>query len=272
MRIISLLLVFAVIVVVASCTKPTIDASSEQSMKESINNVRASLPENKRDKFDRALTVVAFSQLNMKDLMSQQSGSGINTMSKKVRATLDGKTGQQVIIEAEKIQAEKKARERKQALNKIKELQNRRAKAEKAREKLKQFRIIQSRFYTRKHEFMGEQPIIELTVKNGLDQAVSRAYFEGTLASPGRSVPWHEGTFNYKISGGIEPGEKKTWKLSPNMFSDWGKVDAPKDAVLTVTVERLDDANNEPIYSVNEFTQKDQNRLDELKKKYEVNS
>ena len=117
---------------------------------------------------------------------------------------------------------------------------------------------------------MGKQPIIELTVKNGTSEAVSRAYFEGTLASPKRSVPWHKDTFNYGISGGLEPGEEASWSLAPNMFSDWGKIDAPKDAVFTVTVEQLDGPDGEPIYSTRAFSEHDQERLDELKKEYGV--
>ena len=117
---------------------------------------------------------------------------------------------------------------------------------------------------------MGKQPIIELTVKNGTEQAVSRAYFEGTIASPDRSVPWHKDTFNYSISGGLEPGEEATWNLAPNMFSDWGKVDAPAEAIFTVTVEQLDGADGEPIYSTRELSERDLERLNELKKKYGV--
>ena len=98
----------------------------------------------------------------------------------------------------------------------------------------------------REKEYMGNQPIIELTVENRTGQAISRAYFEGTLASPNRSVPWHKDTFNYSISGGLEPGEKAAWSLAPNMFSGWGKIEAPADAVFTVTVERLDGADGEP--------------------------
>jgi len=63
-------------------------------------------------------------------------------------------------------------------------------------------------------------------------------------------VPWVEDDFNYQIPGGLEPGEEARWKLSPNMFSDWGKVDAPPEAVLTVTVLRLDGADGEEMLSI----------------------
>ncbi len=104
---------------------------------------------------------------------------------------------------------------------------------------------------------MRKQPVIELTLKNGTDQAVSRAYFVGTLASPDRSVPWHKDGLNYSTAGGLEPREEATWNLAPNIFSDWEKVEAPPDAIFTVTVEQLDGAEDKPMHSTNEFDEHD---------------
>ena len=52
------------------------------------------------------------------------------------------------------------------------------------------------------------------------------------------------------------------------MFSNWGKVDIPSDALFTVEVEQLDGANKESLFSVKSFSEEDANRLTELKKKY----
>lgn len=257
------------IVGLAGCGDPTIDASSDESMKQSMQEVREALPAEKRAEFDEALRVLAFSQFNMKDMFTQ----GINVtgnIESSIRESLDGKTAQEVIAEAERIRSDRKERERQQALNEIRELEAKRLRSESARNELKKFRVIRSRFYMRQEEYFGKQPIIELTVKNGTTEAVSRAYFEGTLASPDRSVPWHKDVFNYSISGGIEPGEEASWSLAPNRFSDWGKVEAPVDAVFTVTVERLDGADGEPLYSTMEFSEYDEKRLIELKDKYDI--
>lgn len=257
------------ITMLAACGDPKIDASSEEAMKSSVEKVRKALPEAKRKDFDEAMQVLAFGHIDIRDLLAE-GVAGAGNLEGKIRQSLDGKTGEQVIAEAERIQAERKERERQQALEEIRELEAKRVKAESAREQLKKFQVVRSRFYTREQAFVGKQPIIELTVKNGTDQAVSRAYFEGTLASPNRSVPWHKDTFNYNISGGLEPGEGATWNLAPNMFSDWGKVDAPADAVFTVTVEQLDGADGKPIYSTREFDERDLERLNKLKKTYGV--
>jgi PBP1b-binding outer membrane lipoprotein LpoB len=269
MRIVPYLMLAIVVVALSGCSDPTIDASSDESMKQSVQKVRESLPESKRAEFDEAMQVLAFSQVDMKELFAE-GAAGVGNLEGKVRQSLDGKTGEQVIAEAEHIKAERKERERQQALEEIRELVAKRAKSESARQQLKKFQVLRSRFYMREREFMGKQPIIELTVKNGTEHAVSRAYFEGTLASPDRSVPWHKDTFNYSIPGGLEPGEEATWNLAPNMFSDWGKADAPAEAVFTVTVEQLDGPDGEPIYSTREFSDYDRERLNELKKKYGV--
>ncbi len=112
---------------------------------------------------------------------------------------------------------------------------------------LRLFAVIGARFYFVENTF-SEEPVIEITVLNKTAYPVSRAYFYGTLKSPGRSVPWLEDSFSYEIRGGLEPGEEATWKLAPNIFGEWA--DAPKnrnDMVLYVQTTRIDGANGEPI-------------------------
>ena len=102
--------------------------------------------------------------------------------------------------------------------------------ADRDRKMLEKFEVKRSRFYKRKKGkyYITEEPIVELTVHNGTDAAISRVYFKGTLASPNRSVPWLQDDINYGISGGLEPGETITWYLAPNMFSNWSTVKSPK--------------------------------------------
>ena len=262
--------ILILITILAGCSEPKIDASSDESLRASVAKVRKSLSDQKQKEFDEAMQqIIAFNMLDMEDVF-KQSTAGFLKLEGKIRQSLDGKTAKQVIAEAERIRVESRERERKQALEEIRELESKRVNSEKAREELKKFQVIRSRFYFSEQVFIGKQPIIELTVKNGTSQAVSRAYFEGTIASSNRSVPWHKDTFNHSIPGGLEPGEEATWNLAPNMFSDWGKVDAPIDAVFTVTVEQLDGPDGKTIYSVREFTKNDRERLNELKKQYDV--
>ena len=129
------------------------------------------------------------------------------------------------------------------------ELNVRLQEAEEARAKLALFTVEQAKYSKRNLGWGMVEPRIDITVKNGTESPVSRAYFHGVVKSPERSIPWIEEDFNYRIPGGLEPGEQARWKLTPNMFSDWGTVDVPKEAVMTVTVERLDGADGEELLS-----------------------
>ncbi|WP_062810871.1 DUF6694 family lipoprotein [Alcanivorax sp. NBRC 102028] len=269
MKVYALLMLVLAAMAITGCSDPTIDASSEAKMKESVAKVRESLPEAKRSDFDQAVQLIAFSQIDMKSLFAN-GGADAGDMEGKMRDALNGKTAEQVLAQAEQIQADRKAREKEQALAEIRELVAKREKAEQAKQQLDKFQVVRSRFTMRERQYLGEQPIIELTVKNGTDRAISRAYFSGTIASPDRSVPWHKDQFNYSIPGGLEPGEEASWTLAPNSYSGWGKVDAPADAVFTVMVEKLDGPDGEVLYSTRDFSERDRNRLTELKKQYDV--
>jgi len=250
------------------CDQPKIDTSNDESMKSSIQKVRASLPEEKRASYDDALKTVAFSHLNFKDLM--QAGMTNNTagIEAQMKSDLAGKTGEEVINYAERIRKERAEKEKTQAQQEIAELEQKQIDAQAELKQLEAFGVKRSRFYFEKKQYGRDQPIIALSVENGTSKAVSRAYFRGVISSPSREVPWYSDTFNYQISGGLEPGEKAEWNLAPNSYSDWGKVEAPADAVFTVTVIRIDDAQGKPIFGDTEFTERDANRLAELKRRY----
>lgn len=134
----------------------------------------------------------------------------------------------------------------------ISELQAKAQAMEEKRNLLAQFEVTSAEYSKKKMGWGLVNVILDLQVKNGNTQPVSRAYFHGVIQSPGRSVPWVEEDFNYQIPGGIEPGETAHWRLNPNMFSAWGTVDVPRDAVFTVTVVRLDGADGEAIASVSD--------------------
>lgn len=259
--------VIALAFLLTACDKPKIDASSEQSMKESIQKVRESLPDDKKSQFDEAIKVVIFNQVNISEIM-QGGASSRDVYEAKFKKALEGKTGDEVINYAESIQLERERREKEQALQEIKELEAKQSTSAQAAERMKTFKVERSRFYFQKEMYGTDQPILDISVENGTDKAVSRAYFKGVITSPGRNVPWITDIFSYQISGGLEPGEKANWKLAPNLFSEWGQLKVPADAVFTVTVTDLEDANGKSIYGNAGFSEQDADRLKQLKAKY----
>lgn len=255
--------------IVAGCAAPRIDTSSDETAAVSMKQVRQSLPEDRRELFDEAIMTITFSKAT-DDLfgLAAIASASPETMKAQMLAPLDGKTGEEVIAEGNRIIEERKAKERAQALQEIKELQELQARATKDRQELAKFTVSRSRFRQSKNVLGMKEAVIELTVKNGTASAVARVHFTGTIASPGRSVPWLKEDFNYSISGGIEPGETAKWSLAPNMFSEWGKVDVPRDAILTVEVVRLDGADNEALFDASVFGEEQAERLASLRKEY----
>lgn len=252
------LLLLPLALVLSGCAKPKIDASSDETMKSSIDAMKADMSTKEKEEFEQAMLVLS---LDGKSIWSMANDP--DAAKRRIGDRLDGLTADEVLSQAETVKAEREARELKQMLGEIKELKARKEMAEKARAGLRNFEILDSKFYYSDSGYTTK-PIIELTVRNYTDKAVSRAYFHGTLATPGRSVPWVSEGFNYSIAGGLEPHETATWHLAPNRFGEWG--DAPQDRnymVLTVNVVRLDGADGNPFLD-GEFSESDQERLDKL--------
>lgn len=244
-----------------------IDASSPEALERSVSEIKQSLPEGERERFSDAVVAVSFAGSNV--LGQVMSGKSADEIAAEAWTKVDGKTAAEVIALHETMLAERRAKEREQALIEISELEKELLEGEAARDELKKFEVVRSRFYLQEQKYSRPRPIIEITVKNGLSEAVSRAFFHGVVASPGRSVPWISEDFNYSIAGGLEPGETATWSLAPNQFSEWGTVEVPKGAVMTVSVEGVKGADDEYLYKYDEKALiKKSERLAELKKKY----
>jgi hypothetical protein len=255
--------------------KKKVDSSSDESFKNTVETVKKSLDVEKKKSFDDAIQTIAMSEIgNIFEVNADP-----NRIAQRIKDKLNGKTADEIIADSNRIIAEREEKEREQAnieiaevQKKITELEAQRKKAEQDKEELKKLIVVRSQFYFSKGMFSND-PVIELTVKNNTTYAISRAYFDGVLATPGRSVPWVKDSFSYKISGGLEPGEEATWKLAPNMFGEWSKAPEDRnDMVLTVTVTRIDGADEKAIFdsefsTLDEFELKKLNeRLEELKK------
>lgn len=243
-----------------SCNKtPKIDGSSDQAFTKSAESIKASLSEEKKEEFEKAVMAVAFDGANLFEFAADADGAR-----RRMRDRLNGKSADDIIEAAKRIQSERTEAQANQIAGEIRELEQKQAATEQAKESLQAFKIERSRFYFAESGF-STGPVIEISVTNNTSSAVSRAYFRGVLATHGRSVPWVEDDFNYEISGGLEPGESQTWKLSPNMFGAWGK--APKDRndmVFTATVVRIDGPDGEALIDA-DFSDGDAKRLRELK-------
>ncbi|MGB5829200.1 MAG: hypothetical protein WBH22_22505, partial [Pseudomonas mandelii] len=162
-----------------------------------------------------------------------------------------------------------------QALAEIKQLQDIQQMAEKAKVEMAKFQILKSEFYfTEKNKNVAAphgQPVVVAKVKNGTTYSVARVGFKGTVASPGRATPWFVGTVELPIPGGIEPGESPTWEITPNQFSDWGKLDAPAEALFSLEIIKLVGADGTLLFDASGLTPQQTERLQALQGKYAAN-
>jgi hypothetical protein len=244
------------------CGKRGVDGTTAEGFKESIEDLKKPLSEGKKREFENAITTI----IVMKDIdntfQAAADSEGTERGVDAARAIFTGKTVDEVIAMAQEI---KQRQAQKQLQGEIADMEKNQVNALAAHKALAGFEVKRSRFSWVKTMFDTE-PMIEVTVQNGLLKPVSKVHFEAQLTSPGRSVPWVKDSFSYAISGGLEPGEEATWKFAPNQFGEWGH--APTDRtnmVLTLTVTQLDDADGKSMAAV-EFTQFEVDRLKSLQK------
>ncbi|MEB4589992.1 DUF6694 family lipoprotein [Candidatus Thiothrix sp. Deng01] len=225
------------------CGEPRIDSTSDDAFKSSLSSVRASMTADQQKELDHEITSMIIGSVG--DLFSRNDSQQSKFSELKTR--LDGKTGKEALEEFKlmriaSIDKEKSIKDKEitDLKRKSSELAQRIAQAASAKTSLEKFKVLSSSFYFDKNSLLHDA-IIEVTVKNDTSTPVATVYFSCTLSSPGRSVPWVSDDLVYQIPGGIEPGEQATWKLSPNMFSQWGN--APRDRndlAIAITPYRLD--------------------------------
>jgi hypothetical protein len=166
-------------------------------------------------------------------------------------------------------------KEKQQALAEIKQLQDIQQAAQIAKVEMAKFQILKSEFYfTEKNKNSAAphgQPVVVAKVKNGTTFSIARVGFKGTVASAGRATPWFVGTVELPIPGGIEPGESPTWEITPNQFSEWGKLDAPAEALFSLEIIKLVGADGAVLFDASGLTPQQTERLQALQNKYAVN-
>ncbi|WP_346425908.1 DUF6694 family lipoprotein [Halomonas campaniensis] len=256
------------VLMIAGCSDPKIDTSSMPASVVSVEKVRNSLPTYKRDEFDQGLIIIATStSFSGIDILNPHRMNAAE-IAETANAQMHGLTGDQVIQRADQILRERRAREREQAIRTLKRLEEKRAKAISDQQQLARFTIDSAHYYMGSSPYGAPEPVIDLEVTNGTDQAISELLLRGVVTSLGHSVPWVDEVFYYVIPDGIEPGETLEWSLAPNRFGPWGNAQIPSDAELTVTLEGLKDLDEQPLWDSPELTEHELARFERLQKEY----
>lgn len=266
-RVNSPFLILAATLIAACGGDPKLDATSSEKLQSSLEEVRQSLPVDRREVFDSAYQKVALGGGDAFSVgMEMLAGASEGEIPESVRNRLDGKTARDIFRMADSIHLEELKEEVASLETRVSNLVEEQKRAAEAQKNLRDFQVLRSRFYKRENALGMEEPILDLTVENATDTAISRVFFTGTIKSPERAVPWLDSkSFNYTVPGGVEPGEQTRWRLKPNMFSEWGNVDAPDDAEFSVEVVELRGPDGETLWSSRDFGDQEQAELDSLR-------
>lgn len=242
----TIVLVACATVLLGACGE-RVNTNSPQAYQRSITKMMEKMSDEEKARFTDAMTAIAFETADVGENSSANlfGRDPTNAMyfggaSEKVK----GKTAVQIVRLGYEVRIRK--------LNEdiaagMKVVQAARAEREKHRSTFEAIRIENPRFYVNR-QFIVE-PIIDFRITNGTPAAIRRGFFHGTLTTEGRSIPWVSEDFNTEFSGGLEPGESRHLRLSPNMFGEWGQGDHinRNDLKLTVTLVNVEDANGQAL-------------------------
>ncbi|WP_336273105.1 DUF6694 family lipoprotein [Vreelandella indica] len=256
------------VLMIAGCSDPKIDTSSMPASVVSVEKVRNSLPTYKRDDFDQGLIIISTaSTFNSIDILNPNRMNAAE-IAESANVQMHGLTGDQVIQRADQILRERRSREREQAIRKLTRLEEKQAKAKSDQQQLARFSIDNARYYMGKSPYGAPEPVIDLEVTNNTDKVVSELSLRGIVTSPDRSQPWVDEQFYYVVPGGIEPGETLAWSLAPNRFGPWGEPQIPSNAELTVRLEGLRGADEQPLWDSPALSKSEITKLERLRAEY----
>jgi hypothetical protein len=113
----------------------------------------------------------------------------------------------------------------------------------KAKELLGQIQISAARLRLQK-SVPQDEPVMAFKIANNSTVAVKRIFVDGTLLTPGRSVPLLHGAFDYELRGALEAGGNRTLSVTSGLFRQWASVsrDITDGAGVLLDLKAFDDA------------------------------
>lgn len=250
-----------------------VDATNDESLKESISEIRKSLSTEKLKEFDEAIKILLFKDLDLKTLALGKFGADLEIL--KGKDNLNDKTANEIISEASKIKRErdkknielKRERDKKnqKTLNHNKEIE------QKKKERLiKEIEILKTDIdeyndleneikkieykvlNIEEKETYGKWLEIQVEVKNNSKYILSSITFDGKFLSSDRKVPWLEIKDIYSsIPGGLISNEFKVINFTTRLRKSLS--DIPKDSNLVLEITSIRD-ENEKTYSLKSYS------------------
>ena len=255
----NLLLLF-LLVLLFGCGETRVDTSSYETLVKSLGKIRVSLPDSKKKEFDEYSMLMAFYEVDLKNLAN---GDGVEKLKDaKINATLNGKSGEEILAEGPKYKSDLELMNReklKQEYNKIAKKKNEFIMAKKM---ITVFKVVRSRLFKEKASGSDAMvPILEMNVKNGTDQAVYKVHFDWEVSNPNNGESKGERGLIYEIPEGFQPNDAAVWKITSKITD----LEISPELKLKINITQLDDKNGEPLFGGNKLTEKEEERLAELK-------
>jgi hypothetical protein len=253
-----------------ACTGTSIDGSSIEAAKTSIERIELELDAEDRLRFQAAVRLIVADALGESLIGGFGRDTAGSPVDSRVIEALEGRTASELIAQADAIREARATRdrslERKRAAQEsarahaeIAKLRAQHARARHSRERLTHFRVTRARFTHQPTRFGGE-PVLEVKVHNGTGRRVSTVHFEAAL--DGGTLPAHRvrDRLAHAVPGGLGPGETAVWKLLPRRSGRWRQVPAQPGMVLRMRATRLDGPDGEPLFSA-DWDERDDARL-----------
>lgn len=251
----------------ASCEQ-RIDASSQEATTESIKKICEDLSPSEKEIFQASCLIIAIDAGIADDGYKKLDGLTVEEVNAMAEAISQRRKIEREQREKEEAARRKKLEEERIAREKEEAERQRQAEIRLLTEKLATLKeqeatnmrhaecrnkviICATSFRKAKNEFM-EQPVIAFTIQNKSEQTLSAIIVDAVLTSTGRKVPWVTDSFRYSFRGGLNPGEEQKLELSPNMFSDWGRLENRPDYLLELTLKQAEDETGKTIWETYE--------------------
>lgn len=119
---------------------------------------------------------------------------------------------------------------------------------ETSRAELAKLEVVSTHYLARSSK-RSSIPRVDITVRNGTAQRLTRVDFHGVLTSEGRDTPWVDAELSHQVRGKLEPGATEEFTIVSRLPVKW-RTRAPDGANLQVTPIRAAGADGKVLWDV----------------------
>lgn len=245
-------------VLLAGCSEPRIDTTSEAALQTSLEKVRASLPADQRGEFDALVAQAQTDAAGDKPAADGTADAAADRM--RAFAAVDNMTGTQAIEtlrtqaarRAEQQAAEESRLQAEQAAREKRELATLTAKAEANTASMAKLRSIEISDLQPEIRRAGTRRsyAIVARVRNTLAKPIGRIRFDYAVTSAGKAGALNSGSGEFLVDETLPPGETRNLEARGDAaaFAEAVKaLDENRKAVLAVTITDVADASGKSI-------------------------